>query len=138
MPVYTERMTPRSRRVTALLANILLAHTMWVGSGFACAPPGTGRPAEAAADATGTDMAGMDMPGRSQANESKVPAEQIPCSVPWAPDNCRDMVLCAPPACAAPGQVVSAPPGIPGTVAPRAILTPTSPTIAPEPPPPKA
>src|SRR5260221_11274693 len=91
----------RHRRLIATVANLVLLHAMWVGSGFACVMANiSGSQAEAM---VGTDMLaattnGMDlpdMPRGATASHSTTPTHQHrPSGLPCAPDGRPDATPC--------------------------------------------
>ena len=133
---------PRLTRITALFVSLLLAHLVWVGSGFACVMPGMGQSESAAMsgmDMRGVDMAGMDMPSHAEQHQSATPAhDHVPCKFPWAPDGCQSMAPCAPVALTSHAQSLRAPDSVPTSVASLVVLTPPSQVRPPELPPPRA
>ena len=121
-----------SRRIVALLVTLLFAHTMGVGSGFACVMPAMADPSAAA-------MAGMDMSGMAEQQSGDAPSkERAPCDFPWAPDGCELMAPCGPLAIASLAQVPQPAAVVPALAGQRAVLMPPSMTRAPELPPPRA
>jgi hypothetical protein len=136
----------RTRRLSALLANLLFAHLLWAGSGFACAMPAVEHSSSAATASMGMpgDMAGMDMPGMEMPD---VTAERptgdpshhhAPCDPSPAPDDCQTMTPCAALALASAEESMQAPDGVPSSVTALRVLTPPSPVSPPESPPPRA
>ena len=133
----------RSRSLLALLANVLLVHVMWIGTGSACVMPDMANShhgAMAGMNMPGMDMAGMDMSGMASstdASNSPEP-EQSPCRFPWAPDGCQNMTPCAPLAIGATQEILRDASEPPVHVATLRVLMPPSRGHAPEPPPPRA
>lgn len=132
---------PLSRRLTALVLSLLLAHVTWVGSGFACAMPAMGHSASAVATTGDTleGMAGMAMPGATgQPTDGRPTHDHAPCRLPWAPDGCQSMTTCAPLALVSYDEPLRTPDVVPASIAALAVLTPPSEVLAPELPPPRA
>lgn len=127
------------------MANLVLLHAMWVGSGFACVMANiSGSQAEAM---VGTDMSaattnGMDMPDMPRGateSHSKTPTHQHrPCEFPWAPDGCRVATPCLALAITSPAQALRVAADAPAAVAILHVLMPPSRGHPPEPPPPRA
>jgi hypothetical protein len=130
----------RSRRIFALLTNLLFAHLLWAGSGFACAMPDAehGAGASKAGMEMPRDMAGMDMGSTVRGQGDDAAHHHAPCESPSTSDDCQTMTPCAPLALASAEESLQAPHGVPLSVAPLAALTPPSPVSPPESPPPRA
>jgi len=127
----------RMHRLAGLFSALSLVASVVVTSGFACQLPG------------GADqMAGMSMPNAADAPSTlagtgyptgEAPApDPAPCGLPSAPTACQSMVACAPIAVASQRVGIAARSGAVVRVASAAVLTPSSETIAPELPPPRA
>ncbi len=130
-----------ARRLTALLVSFLFAHLLWAGSGFACTMPGAGHATGAAMAGMEMpgDMAGMDMGGMTARGQGEDPAHHhAPCESPPTSEDCQTMTPCAPLALASAEESLQPQHGVPLSVAPLAVLTPPSPVLAPESPPPRA
>jgi len=136
-PVYIVYTMRRTHRLAGLLSTLSLVTSLVVTSGFACELP------------SGADhMAGMAMANAADApspvgsmgsTTGEAPApDPAPCGLPSAPSACQSMVACAPTAVASQRVGISAPSGAMVRVASVAVLTPSSETIAPELPPPRA
>jgi hypothetical protein len=124
-------------RVAGLLSALSLVTSLVVTSGFACELPG------------GVEhMAGMSMPNAADAlslvastssSTEEAPApDRAPCGLPSAPSACQSMVACTPTAVASERVGIAATSGGMLRVASAAVLAPSSETIAPELPPPRA
>ena len=127
----------RIHRIAGLLSALSLVALVMIASGFGCELP------------SGADhMAGMAMANPADApspvanmgsTTGEAPAtDPAPCGLPWAPSGCQSMVACTPTAVASQGVGISATSGARVRVASVAVLTPSSETIAPELPPPRA
>jgi hypothetical protein len=134
-------MLHRCRPFVALLANLALAHAIWIGSGLSCAMPEvSGMQASA--------MAGMPMPSAMTATNMRGDAsqhspgtpthQQVPCRFPWVPDGCQAATSCVALAIRSPVQVPRATDGAPAVVATLRVLMPPSHGLSLEPPPPRA
>lgn len=102
---------PRFRRVTALLLSFLLAHVMWVGSGFACVMPamemGSATSAAPAMEMSDADMRAMGMlPAAPKESGPPASDEHADCDLPWAPAGCQSAAPCTPVANVAGGQLL--------------------------------
>lgn len=128
------------RRLTAFALTLLLAQAAWVGSGFACALPAMGNAAavRASGEPSAAALAGMTSAPAGRQFERAPAYDHAPCPLPWAPDGCRSMTMCAPLALAAHDALLRAPDGVPASIAVLAVLTPPSEVRAPELPPPRA
>jgi hypothetical protein len=138
-------MMRRTRPLIALLANLVLIHAMWIGTGLSCVMADVSKSragAMAGMDmptATTTDMDVSGMPAESSGAQSNSPAHQhSPCRLPWAPDGCQTMTPCAPLAIASPEQVLRTIDDTPAAVRVLRVLMPPSRAHPPEPPPPRA
>jgi hypothetical protein len=134
----------RLRRVTALVTTLLLAHLVWVGSGFACVVPATGHSAVAvmagmdmSGDMPTADMVGMDMSATQHPGGESGP-DHAPCTFPWAPDGCQSMAPCAPTALSSHAEALRVLHAVPSPVASLDVRTPPSVKSPPELPPPRA
>jgi len=119
-------------RAAAVTLVVALLQLVLLESGYACLamPAGPGDVA----------MAGMSMPaeGESPSNPTDAGEDQAPCEFPWAPNGCETMAPCAP---AAVTTVATQPaPDSRLEDGPLTLveLTPSSPSRAPELPPPRA
>lgn len=134
----------RFRRFAAAASAALFLQLVLAGSGIACVTPAMH--SNAASDGAATTemagmpgmagMGGMEMPASD--SSSPAPSNEPPCQLPWAPGGCQPMAPCAASAVAAAAWVISAPPVAPMRIDPLDVLTPSSPTSQPEPPPPRA
>lgn len=137
-----------ARRLTAVLAMLLLTQLVLVGSGFACTMepmPGAAVPSTA----TVVDVESLQTTGdcpeampSSAASEGAPPPESdqapIPCPLPWAPAGCHG-VPCAPAAITASASTTPAHTGVWAAGSPAlTALAPDSFVRAPELPPPRA
>jgi len=122
----------RFARATAMTLVVALLQLVLLESGYAClAMPGS--PGDGA-------MAGMSMPAQGDlaTNPAHSGEGQAPCEFPWAPNGCQTMAPCAPAAVTtvatqeAPYVSLGARPPM------LAELAPSSPSRAPELPPPRA
>lgn len=132
-----------ARRITGILASLLVAHTTWVGTGYTCSMPEMGQRAEevpsmAGMNMSSAEMAHMDMSSVIEQRSDAPMHDHESCELPWAPDGCQSMGPCASPALASLQQPVQAPASAPLQVASRLVLTPPSQVRAPELPPPRA
>ncbi|HKO16502.1 MAG TPA: hypothetical protein VJU87_09695 [Gemmatimonadaceae bacterium] len=132
----------RTRRLTALLVSVLLAHLTWVASGFACTMPamqGAASVLVGSGHVTSASMAGMSMPEGAERPSQGAPAHRdAPCRLPWTPTGCQSMAPCAAAAIASTAALVPALHSAPGLAEVRPVLMPPSETRAPELPPPRA
>jgi hypothetical protein len=134
---------PTTRRVTALIANLLFAHLLWAASGFACAmsPAAEGQQGATIAgmDMSSMEMAGMDMSGATlQHSNDNTEHHHAPCESPTAPDDCESMTPCAPLALATAPESASVPERVPSFVTRLVVLAPPSLVSPPDSPPPRA
>lgn len=136
------RLMPRVRRVVALMQSLLLAHLVWVGSGFACAMPAVAASDSSVEGARAGTMAGMvGMTASTVASTMDTdapPPAGDPCGFPWAPDGCVAIAPCSPIAVATISRVMRVPDRLSTRVAALDVLRPSSWESAPEFPPPKA
>jgi hypothetical protein len=126
----------RIHRFAGLMSALSLVASLVVTSGFACELPG-GRDMAGMAMANAGDMTSPVASMGSTTGEAPAP-DPAPCGLPSAPGACQSMVACAPTAVASQPVGISATSGTELRVASAAVLTPSSETIAPELPPPRA
>lgn len=132
-----------ARRITAALATLLLAHMMWVGTGYACSMPEMAQGSEDMAGPAGMNMSSAEMAHMSMATMME-PSSDAPvhdhesCELPWAPNGCQSMASCAALALAVLPQPLQAQASASLRVASHFVLTPPSQVRAPELPPPRA
>src|SRR5258708_14804612 len=126
-------MIRRRRRVIGTVANLVLLHTVWVGSGLACIMRDMG-------SLRAGSMAGMSMPGMptgpTETPSKALTQQEGSCRFPWAPDGCQAATPCLPLAITSPEQVSCVGADVPAAAAAAPALTPPSPAHPPQPPPP--
>ena len=136
-PVYIVNTMRRIHRLAGLLSALSLVASVAVTSGYACALPGGADTmagmAMASAAGAASPVVGID----STTGKAPAPAP-APRGLPSAPSACQSMVACAPTAVASQHVGISATSGAIVRVASVAVLPPSSETIAPELPPPRA
>ena len=132
----------RTRRITALLASLLLANLTWVGSGYACAMPAMAHPSHASSvrtDGNDAPMPGMDMAAPSSTTPSgESQHHEPPCRLPWVPEGCQSMAPCAAAVFAPHTFTLDVPNVTPVKIADLHVLEPPSELAAPDLPPPRA
>jgi len=132
--VYTMR---RTHRLAGLLSTLSLVTSLVVTSGFACELPGGANQVPGMAMANAADAPSPVGSMGSTIGEAPAP-DPAPCGLPSAPSACQSMIACVPTAVASQRVGISATSGAMVRVASLAVLTPSSETIAPELPPPRA
>lgn len=121
-----------TRRLTSAAAALFLAlQFVLLGSGFTCITP---NPSERGM----SDRMDMNMGSASATATVQAPAEQEPCHVPWMPADCHAMAPCAAAAVAAPVVSLLIAPSYAHETEQLIVLAPSSRTIAPDLPPPRA
>jgi hypothetical protein len=127
------------RRLTAIVAQLLMLQLILLGSGIACMMPGMGGQGAAA-----IPMARMDMTGQGSASMPNTPAapsgsqrQHAPCRFPWAPAGCHGMLPCAPAAVASADIALIPVPFVGHEMIHLVVLAPPSRTTPPELPPPR-
>lgn len=129
--------------IATLLSGSFALQLLLAGAGSTCVmPSGSGAHVTASPAAEHTAMAGMDMPAMPAADHATTQSHDhgdgVPCEQPGTPGMCQVMASCA-------GGFVVAEPheqrvavAVPSAVESSTMTTPTSRTIAPELPPPRA
>lgn len=127
----------RAHRLAGLFSALSLVASLVVTSGFACELPDGADQMSCMAMAKGADAPSPVASMGSTTGEAPA-ADPAPCGLPSAPSACQSMVACAPTAVASQRVGVSATSGATLRVASVVVLKPSSETIAPELPPPRA
>lgn len=120
-----------ARRLSGLIAGLLMLHFTFVGADFACARHGD-RAAQSHQRVTGHH--GHHVTGA----HVESPATEQPCETPTQPECCHAMTSCAISAAFERGTRSDAAPPQRDVIEPAIIRVPLSPITSPDPPPPKA